>query len=248
MESVESVISTKMDTRLVCATSRESLEASIVFTDAGTAGTGSELSMSDENLESYSTPTGSSLQLDSNRTSSRNRHTHRRLKRTSSASTTTTPPITMFSDVIEDYRLRPSTKSETIERYKIPSLNLFPLTFARVLFSFFWTKRKQSIQIEMILRTTVLLSLIFLLFITSEAAFSRDRFMVRKGGRLERLQKRTLYEWRNAHRQPRHRHHRHKRRRHERDGGMRIEHVLAQMDSFVRPRFGRSAGFLPVQT
>ncbi|ETN87202.1 hypothetical protein NECAME_00061 [Necator americanus] len=74
------------------------------------------------------------------------------------------------------------------------------------------------------------------------------RFMVRKGGRLERLQKRTLYEWRNAHRQPRHRHHRHKRRRHERDGGMRIEHVLAQMDSFVRPRFGRSAGFLPVQT
>ncbi|EYC04986.1 hypothetical protein Y032_0084g1710 [Ancylostoma ceylanicum] len=32
--------------------------------------------------------------------------------------------------------------------------------------------------------------------------------MVRKGGRLERLHKRTLYEWRNAHRRPRHHHHR----------------------------------------
>ncbi|CAJ0609188.1 unnamed protein product [Cylicocyclus nassatus] len=96
----------------------------------------------------------------------------------------------------------------------------------------------------MILRAVLFLFLIFLLAVTSEAGFSRDRFMVRKGGRLERLHKRTLYEWKNAHRQRRHRHHRHKRRRHERDGGVRIEHILAQMDSFVRPRFGRSAGFL----
>ncbi|RCN53631.1 hypothetical protein ANCCAN_00125 [Ancylostoma caninum] len=100
----------------------------------------------------------------------------------------------------------------------------------------------------MILRATVFFALIFLLALTSEAAFSRDRFMVRKGGRLERLHKRTLYEWKNAHRRPRHHHHRHKRRRHERDGGMRIEHILAQMDSFVRPRFGRSAGFLRTQS
>ncbi|VDO81220.1 unnamed protein product [Heligmosomoides polygyrus] len=58
------------------------------------------------------------------------------------------------------------------------------------------------------------------------------------GGRLERLHKRTLSEWRHIHRQSRHRHHRHKRRRHERDEKLRIEHILAQMDSYVRPRFG----------
>ncbi|KAK6057838.1 hypothetical protein COOONC_04603 [Cooperia oncophora] len=78
---------------------------------------------------------------------------------------------------------------------------------------------------------------------TVDAVFSYSRFMVRKGGRLERLHKRTLFEWRHAHRHPRHRHHRQKRRRHERDGDMKIEHILAQMDSYVRPRFGRSAGF-----
>ncbi|KAK6014672.1 hypothetical protein OSTOST_19941 [Ostertagia ostertagi] len=55
-------------------TSRESLEASILFLDGDTAETSSELCMSDENLEGYSTPTGSSPQLDSNRTPSRDRH------------------------------------------------------------------------------------------------------------------------------------------------------------------------------
>uniref|UniRef100_A0A1I7TIK0 Secreted protein n=1 Tax=Caenorhabditis tropicalis TaxID=1561998 RepID=A0A1I7TIK0_9PELO len=36
---------------------------------------------------------------------------------------------------------------------------------------------------------------------------------------------------------------RHKRRRHYRDGGFRVDNILAQMDSFVRPRFGRSIGY-----
>ncbi|EGT30068.1 hypothetical protein CAEBREN_09553 [Caenorhabditis brenneri] len=35
----------------------------------------------------------------------------------------------------------------------------------------------------------------------------------------------------------------HKRRRHYRDGGFRVDNILAQMDSFVRPRFGRSIGY-----
>ncbi|KJH40118.1 hypothetical protein DICVIV_13955 [Dictyocaulus viviparus] len=68
--------------------------------------------------------------------------------------------------------------------------------------------------------------------------------MVRKGGRLERLHKRTLYDWKYAHHQPRHRLHRHKRRCHEHHNDMRIGNILAQMDSFVRPRFGRSSDFL----
>ncbi|KAK5980039.1 hypothetical protein GCK32_000140 [Trichostrongylus colubriformis] len=98
----------------------------------------------------------------------------------------------------------------------------------------------------MILRNTDRLAIIFLFLVTVDVVFSHSRFMVRKGGRLERLHKRTLFEWRHAHRHPRHRHYRHKRRRHERDGDIKIEHILAQMDSYVRPRFGRSAGFLRV--
>ncbi|EFO82756.1 hypothetical protein CRE_00298 [Caenorhabditis remanei] len=38
-------------------------------------------------------------------------------------------------------------------------------------------------------------------------------------------------------------HEKHKRRRHYRDGGFRVDNILAQMDSFVRPRFGRSIGY-----
>lgn len=38
-------------------------------------------------------------------------------------------------------------------------------------------------------------------------------------------------------------HSRHKRRRHYRDGGFRVDNILAQMDSFVRPRFGRSVRY-----
>ncbi|VDL71523.1 unnamed protein product [Nippostrongylus brasiliensis] len=96
----------------------------------------------------------------------------------------------------------------------------------------------------MILRSVDCFSVVILLLLAVDAVFSHSRFMVKKGGRLERLHKRTLSEWRHAHRQPRNHHHRHKRRRHGTDGSMRIDHILAQMDSYVRPRFGRSAGFL----
>ncbi|CAD6194364.1 unnamed protein product [Caenorhabditis auriculariae] len=87
------------------------------------------------------------------------------------------------------------------------------------------------------------IAILFLAIVLFDAAFARDKFLVRKGGRLDRLHKRTLSEWKHAAHHHKSRRHRHKRRRHYRDGGFRIDHVLAQMDSFVRPRFGRSVGF-----
>nr|CDJ97611.1 Protein K02G10.15 [Haemonchus contortus] len=98
------------------------------------------------------------------------------------------------------------------------------------------------------LRNATWLSVLFLLLMAVDAISSHSRFMVRKGGRLERLHKRTLFEWRHAHRHLRHRHHRHKRRRHERDGDPKIGHIVAQMDSYVRPRFGRSVRFREMPT
>ncbi|CAI2356877.1 unnamed protein product [Caenorhabditis sp. 36 PRJEB53466] len=87
------------------------------------------------------------------------------------------------------------------------------------------------------------LALFLLLILLMDMAFAREKFLVRKGGRLDRLHKRTLHDWKNAAHNHRHRRHRHKRRRHYRDGGFRVDNVLAQMDSFVRPRFGRSIGY-----
>uniref|UniRef100_A0A0K0D0U3 Uncharacterized protein n=1 Tax=Angiostrongylus cantonensis TaxID=6313 RepID=A0A0K0D0U3_ANGCA len=67
--------------------------------------------------------------------------------------------------------------------------------------------------------------------------------MVRKGGRLERLYKRTLNDYCHTRHQSRHHHYRHKRRCREQNVHTRMGEILAQMDSVVRPRFGRSAGF-----
>ncbi|EYC03608.1 hypothetical protein Y032_0093g2684 [Ancylostoma ceylanicum] len=104
----------QMDHLLACDTSRESLEASIVFTDAGTTETGSELSVSDENLEGYSTPTGSSLQLDSDRTSSRNRHTLRRGDPAGSTSTATAPATTDSSYTMSNSVDTPSSTRKSL--------------------------------------------------------------------------------------------------------------------------------------
>ncbi|CAI5454158.1 unnamed protein product [Caenorhabditis angaria] len=83
------------------------------------------------------------------------------------------------------------------------------------------------------------LSMFILLLILFDAAFARQKFMVRKGGRLDRLHKKTTHDW--AHAAHKYRSgKRHKRRRHYRDGTFRVDNILAQMDSFVRPRFGRS--------
>uniref|UniRef100_A0A1I7WJ92 Uncharacterized protein n=1 Tax=Heterorhabditis bacteriophora TaxID=37862 RepID=A0A1I7WJ92_HETBA len=101
----------------------------------------------------------------------------------------------------------------------------------------------------MILRHNKLGSILLLVLLLVESVLGnigyyneKGKYMVRKGGRLERLQKRTLQEWKHVSYHPPRRH-RNKRRRHERAGGSRIDHILAQMDSFVRPRFGRAAGF-----
>ncbi|CAO4385339.1 unnamed protein product [Caenorhabditis nigoni] len=88
------------------------------------------------------------------------------------------------------------------------------------------------------------IAVLLLILVLLDFAFAREKFLVRKGGRLDRLHKRTLHDWKNAVHKHRHRRHRHKRRRHYRDGGFRVDNILAQMDSFVRPRFGRSIGYV----
>ncbi|PIO77592.1 hypothetical protein TELCIR_00299 [Teladorsagia circumcincta] len=93
-------------------TSRESLEASILFLDGDTAETSSELCMSDENLEGYSTPTGSSSQLDSNRTPSHDRHILNRLNRPKN-DTSSMESHTMASvDMSQDSKLQKSLIEE----------------------------------------------------------------------------------------------------------------------------------------
>uniref|UniRef100_A0A8R1I8G8 Uncharacterized protein n=1 Tax=Caenorhabditis japonica TaxID=281687 RepID=A0A8R1I8G8_CAEJA len=87
------------------------------------------------------------------------------------------------------------------------------------------------------------MAIFLLLLVLMDIAFAREKFLVRKGGRLDRLHKRTLQDWKNVVHKHHHRRHRHKRRRHYRDGGFRVDNILAQMDSFVRPRFGRSIGY-----
>ncbi|CAB3400975.1 unnamed protein product [Caenorhabditis bovis] len=84
------------------------------------------------------------------------------------------------------------------------------------------------------------ISIFLLVILLLEMAFAREKFLVRKGGRIDRLHKRTMHDWKYAAHRHRSRRHRHKRRRQYRDGGFRVDNVLAQMDSFVRPRFGRS--------
>ncbi|PAV91102.1 hypothetical protein WR25_02805 [Diploscapter pachys] len=102
----------------------------------------------------------------------------------------------------------------------------------------------------MILRIHTIFAVILCLILAIQLAECADRYYVRKGGRLERYRDQTLSEWRGVlarHKNHHHRHRRHrrKRKRHDADASsIRIDHVMAQMDSMVRPRFGRSIPFM----
>ncbi|CAJ0954537.1 unnamed protein product, partial [Mesorhabditis belari] len=92
-----------------------------------------------------------------------------------------------------------------------------------------------------------LVTIFFLLLVFMEICIAADRFVIRRGGRLERIHRQTLHDWKRANHRHR-RHHRHKRRHHHRrrdDEGMsRVESVVTQIDSYVKPRFGRSVRYI----
>ncbi|CAD5223030.1 unnamed protein product [Bursaphelenchus xylophilus] len=79
----------------------------------------------------------------------------------------------------------------------------------------------------MLLRVAFVLLLLFSLFVQPADAY-RKGYMLRKGSKLEKQHRRSLHEWKKAHR---HKHH--KKRQ-----SMEFEELLMKMDSFIRPRFG----------
>ncbi|CAD5217023.1 unnamed protein product [Bursaphelenchus okinawaensis] len=72
----------------------------------------------------------------------------------------------------------------------------------------------------------MLILLILSTIVCSEAY--RKGYMLRKGSKLEKQHRRSLHEWRKAHK---HKHHRKRQ-------SMEFEELLMKMDSFIRPRFG----------